>query len=55
MLIFRRLLYIPKEAKEYAIHNTHTNASPTKGHMDFELIKEAKKAIRGIGKSVDVA
>ncbi len=44
---FSRLLYIPKEAREYAIHNTHTNASPTKGHIDFELIKEAKKAIRG--------
>ena len=43
---FSKLLYVPKEAKEVAIHNTHPNGRPG-DHVDYELIKEAKKAIRG--------
>ena len=47
---FSRLLYMPKEAKEYAIHNTHANTNPNREHMDIEIIREAKKAIRGAEK-----
>ncbi|QGY45372.1 glutamate synthase large subunit [Maribellus comscasis] len=43
---FSKLLYVPKEAKETPIHNTHPNGRPG-NHMDYDLIKEAKKAIRG--------
>ena len=43
---FSKLLYVPKEAKkiqfiiliQMAAHN---------GHLDFDLIKDSKKAIRG--------
>jgi len=47
---FSRLLYMPKEAREVAIHNTHPNTRPNNDHMDLEIIKEAKKAIRGAEK-----
>ena len=43
---FSRLLYVPKEAKENAIHNTYQNEKLSKGHIDFDLIKESKKAIQ---------
>ncbi len=42
---FSRLLYVPKEAKEYAIRNTHPNGRPGE-HLDYQLIEESKKAIR---------
>lgn len=47
---FSRLLYSPKEAKEYDIHNTHSNTQVGKGHIDFDLIRDAKKAIKGAEK-----
>lgn len=47
---FSRLLYMPKEAKEYAIHNTQPNTNPNSEHLDFSLIKEAKRAIKGAEK-----
>ncbi len=47
---FSRLLYMPKQAKNVPIHNTHLNTRPTKGHIDLDLIKEARKAIRGAEK-----
>ncbi|SHF27534.1 glutamate synthase (NADPH/NADH) large chain [Mariniphaga anaerophila] len=47
---FSRLLYMPKQAKNVPIRNTHPNTRPTKGHIDFDLIKEARKAIRGAEK-----
>jgi len=43
---FSRLLYVPKEARQNAIHNTYQNEKLSKGHIDFELIKESKKAIQ---------
>jgi glutamate synthase (NADPH) large chain len=43
---FSRLLYVPKEAKHNAIHNTYQNEKLSKGHIDFDLIKESKKAIQ---------
>lgn len=43
---FSRLLYVPKEAKQNAIHNTYQNEKLSKGHIDFDLIKESKKAIQ---------
>lgn len=47
---FSKLLYVPKEAKETPIHNTHANTHPNKGHLDFDLIKDSKKAIQGAEK-----
>lgn len=47
---FSRLLYMPKEAKEYAIHNTHANTHPNRDHMDIKIIREAKNAIQGAEK-----
>jgi len=44
---FSKLLYMPKETKEYDIRNTGSNTQSSKGHLDFDLIKEAKKAIKG--------
>ena len=37
---------MPKEAKEYAIHNTQPNTNPNSEHLDFSLIKEAKRDIK---------
>jgi glutamate synthase (NADPH) large chain len=47
---FSGLLYMPKEAKNVAIRNMHPNTRVNKGHLDYDLIKEAKKAIRGAEK-----
>ena len=44
---FSKLLYVPKEASETPIHNTQPNSNPNKGHLDFDLIKDSKKAIQG--------
>jgi glutamate synthase (NADPH/NADH) large chain len=43
---FSRLLYVPKEAAKNDIHNTHQNEKLSKDHIDFELIKESKKAMQ---------
>ncbi len=47
---FSNLLYMPKVAKEYPIHNTQPNTNPNSDHLDFSLIKEAKRAIKGAEK-----
>ncbi len=47
---FSRLLYMPNQAKNVPIHNIHPNTRPTKGHIDFDLIKDTRKAIRGAEK-----
>ncbi|MFW6289386.1 MAG: glutamate synthase subunit alpha, partial [Mariniphaga sp.] len=47
---FSQLLYVPKEAQKVAIRNTHANSRPEKGHLDFDLIKDARKALRGAEK-----
>ncbi len=47
---FSQLLYRPKEAQKVAIRNTHPNTRPDKGHLDYDLIKDARKAIRGAEK-----
>jgi len=47
---FSRLLYMPNQAKNVPIHNIHPNTRPTKGHIDFDLIKDSRKAIRGAEK-----
>ena len=47
---FSRLLYMPKQVKNVPIRNLHLNTRPIKGHIDFDLIKEARKAIRGAEK-----
>jgi glutamate synthase (NADPH/NADH) large chain len=41
---FSGLLYMPDEAKKYPIHNIHPNTKKIEGHIDLDLIKEAKKA-----------
>jgi len=47
---FSKILYKPKEAKEYDIRNTYPNVKESKGHIDFDLIKESKRAIKGAEK-----
>ena len=47
---FSRLLYVPKVAKDVALRNMHPNTRSVSGHIDFDLIKEAGKAIRGAEK-----
>ncbi len=47
---FSKLLYMPKQAKEYPIHNTQLNTNPNSEHLDKTLIKEAKRAIKGAEK-----
>ncbi len=47
---FSKLLYIPNDAAGNDIHNTHENASLSVGHMDLDLIQDAKKAIQGAEK-----
>ena len=44
---FSKLLYLPKQAEEVAIHNTHPNTQDSKGHIDQDLIYDAKKALNG--------
>ena len=41
------ILYMPKEAKEFDIRNTHPNLKYIDDHLDFTLIKESEKAIKG--------
>ncbi len=43
---FSKLLYVPKEANEFAIHNTDGVTQLSGNHIDLELIKESKKAIQ---------
>ncbi len=43
---FSRLLYQPVAAKEVALRNTHPNTRSVQGHIDFDLIRQAKNAIR---------
>ena len=47
---FSRLLYVPKEAKDVDIHNTRPNTQDTSSHMDYTLIRDAKKALNGAEK-----
>jgi glutamate synthase (NADPH) large chain len=47
---FSGLLYKPKEAGVFDTHNTHPNTRNISDHLDFELIRKAKKAINGAGK-----
>src|SRR5690554_5440865 len=47
---FSRLLYMPEEANKVAIRNMHPNTRPDKGHLDQDLIRDARKAIRGAEK-----
>lgn len=47
---FASILYMPEEAKKYPIHNLHPNTRKNEGHLDLDLIKEARKAIRGAEK-----
>jgi glutamate synthase (NADPH/NADH) large chain len=43
---FSKLLYVPKEAQQNAIHNTHKNAKLGESHLDLDLIRESKRAIQ---------
>ncbi len=43
---FSKLLYVPKEAQQNPIHNTHKNAPLGENHLDLDLIKESKRAIQ---------
>lgn len=43
---FSKLLYVPKEAQQNPIHNTHKNAKLGENHLDLDLIKESKRAIQ---------
>ncbi|GAB1450902.1 glutamate synthase large subunit [Draconibacterium sp.] len=43
---FSKLLYVPKEAQQNPIHNTHKNAKLGESHLDLDLIKESKRAIQ---------
>lgn len=47
---FSKLLYLPKEAEEVDIHNTHPNHNDTSQHIDNQLIRDAKKALNGAEK-----
>ena len=47
---FSAILYMPEEAKKFPIHNLHPNTRKNEGHIDLDLIKEARKAIRGAEK-----
>ena len=49
-----KLLYLPEEAKVYAIHNTHPNTRQLDDVIDQVLIKETNKAIK-TGEKVWVA
>ncbi|MGE4587253.1 MAG: glutamate synthase large subunit [Mangrovibacterium sp.] len=42
---FSRILYMPEEARKYAIHQTDPNMKSIEDHLDFRLIEEAGKAI----------
>ncbi|MCD6354979.1 MAG: glutamate synthase large subunit [Prolixibacteraceae bacterium] len=47
---FSKLLYMPQVAKKYPIRNIHLNTRPESKHLDFDLIKEARKAVKGAEK-----
>lgn len=47
---FSKLLYLPKEAEEVDIHNTHPNHQDISQHMDNQLIRDSKKALNGAEK-----
>ncbi|MFV0593637.1 MAG: glutamate synthase large subunit [Draconibacterium sp.] len=47
---FSRLLYLPKEAEDVDIHNTHANTQDTSSHLDHTLVRDAKKALNGAEK-----
>ncbi len=47
---FAKLLYVPKGAEEVDIHNTSPNTQDTTGHIDHDLIRDAKKALNGAEK-----
>ena len=44
---FSGLLYMPKETKQFDLHNTKLEITPIKNHMDYTLIHDASKAIKG--------
>ena len=44
---FSSILYMPEEAKQYDIHNTYPNLKSIEDHLDFKLILDANKAIKG--------
>mgnify|MGYP003835527655 CR=1 FL=1 len=47
---FSKLLYLPKEAQEVDIHNTHPNFRDNSQHMDNQLTRDSKKALNGAEK-----
>ncbi len=47
---FSKLLYLPKEAEDVDIHNTHPNHQDISQHMDNQLIRDSKKALNGAEK-----
>ncbi len=47
---FSKLMYMSKEAKGNSIHYTQANANPNIGHLDFDIIRDAKRAIKGAEK-----
>uniref|UniRef100_UPI0032164734 glutamate synthase large subunit n=1 Tax=uncultured Draconibacterium sp. TaxID=1573823 RepID=UPI0032164734 len=47
---FSKLLYLPKQANDVDIHNTHPNTQENKSHIDMDLIRDAKKALNGAEK-----
>jgi len=44
---FSKILYMPAEAGEHAIRQTNPNIKSIDGHLDYQLIQDAGKAIRG--------
>jgi len=44
---FSKILYMPAEAGEHAIRQTNPNIKSNDGHLDYQLIQDAGKAIRG--------
>ncbi len=44
---FSKILYMPEEAKEYDIHQTYPNIKSIDDHLDYKLILDAGKAIKG--------
>ncbi|WP_036985383.1 glutamate synthase large subunit [Prolixibacter bellariivorans] len=51
---FSKLLYVPKEASQYPIHNVQPNTKNLDDVLDRTLIREANKAIKG-GEKVWIA
>ncbi len=43
---FSKLLYVPIEAQQNPIRNTHKNAKLGENHLDLDLIRESKRAIQ---------